>query len=109
MYEQLANLKSIHLNYWLIPKSFFKTLTESFSGTLYCPNLTTIITSGIPGDEMRSFIAMRAMARIPIKRLVMNKRDALTEEDKGWLRENVQSFEGSGWDREHGIEMDMQY
>jgi hypothetical protein len=94
MYDQLTNLKSLNLNCELIHKSMLTTLMESFSGTLYCPNLTTIITSGISGQQMKSFIAARAIARIPIERIAMTcDRDALDEEIERWLRENVQSFE----------------
>jgi hypothetical protein len=97
MYEQLTNLESIYLDSISTDRLFLTTLIESFSGTLYCPNLTKITTRAIPGDEMRSFIAMRGMARIPVKRLAMNEHDALNEEDERWLRENVQSFGRFRW------------
>jgi hypothetical protein len=93
MYEQLTNLKSINVNCSVIHKAFFTTLMEPFSGTLYCPNLTAIITSRIPGHQMRSFVEARAAAGIPIKRIVMTKADHVNEEDERWLRENVQTFQ----------------
>jgi hypothetical protein len=48
------------------------------------------------------------MARIPIKRMVMDKGDALNEKEEGWLRENVQSFERLDWDMADEIDMDVQ-
>jgi hypothetical protein len=56
VYAQLVNLKSIYLECESesegITGSFFTTFMKSFPGVLYCPNLTTIITSGISGEEM---------------------------------------------------------
>jgi F-box-like len=92
MYEQLTNLESICLHCKYIQKYFFTALMESLSGAMYCPNLTTIITSGISGPEMRSFVAVRAMARIPVKRIVMREDEALSDEDERWLREHVHAF-----------------
>jgi hypothetical protein len=68
-YEQLTNLKSICLNWRTINQSFITTLMAPFSGSLYCPNLTAIITLGIPGEMMSSFVAAREIAGIPIKRI----------------------------------------
>lgn len=122
MYEQLANLKSLHLNCSFVDVAFFEKLMSppppsthsdvaSPATQMYCPNLTTITTSGIRGKLMKDFVEARKAAGFPIKTVAMSESDKVREKDEKWLRRNVQSFEyfessdtdddpSEGWDHE---------
>ena len=60
---------------------------------LYCPNLTSIYTTGIDGRQMKSFVEARSKGGVPLKRVGMSDDDEVDEREEKWLKENVEEVE----------------
>ncbi|KAJ3747298.1 hypothetical protein DFH05DRAFT_1540934 [Lentinula detonsa] len=117
MLEQLVNLKSICLNCAGDEDEFFERLKElkptpSESGptqsVVFCPHLTTLMTTGVDGSAMRNFVEVRKQGGAPLSKVSMSEEDDLDEKEETWLREHLDEldfFEPS--DSEEEIEMEI--
>ncbi|KAJ4000408.1 hypothetical protein F5050DRAFT_1731399 [Lentinula boryana] len=120
MLEQLVNLKSICLNCVGDEEEFFERLMElkpssssSESGqtqsVVFCPHLTTLMTTGIDGSVMRNFVEVRKQGGAPLSKVSMSEEDDLDEREETWLREHLDEldfFEPSDSEEEIEVEID---
>ncbi|KAI0785268.1 hypothetical protein C8Q75DRAFT_776626 [Abortiporus biennis] len=60
---------------------------------LYLPKLEVLVTTGLNGQEMRKLVEHRKTARFPLKRVLMNGEDEVSEEDQAWLSKELDTFE----------------
>lgn len=97
--DQLAALQSLNLNcagdeeelfFDLLWQPLGQSATQSKT---YCPNLNTIWTSGIYGQQMKTLIEKRQAAGVPIKRVFMNQDDDVGEKEEKWIKDHVETFE----------------
>lgn len=96
VFEQLAGLRTLNLNCSgeEEEKFFNRLMKASSTGTkLYCPNLHTIITTGIEGARVKAFVEARRAAGVPIKKVLMSEEDAIDEKEENWLRAHVDELE----------------
>jgi F-box-like len=94
--DQLAGLQSLNLNCQGEEEELFFDLLcrlRSKSKTPYCPNLHTIWTTGIHGRQMKTFIEMRRVAGMPIKRVGMSQQDEIGEREESWIKDHVETLE----------------
>ncbi|KAJ8080619.1 hypothetical protein PM082_017453 [Marasmius tenuissimus] len=103
MLEQLVNLKLFNLNccdedeveFFNLLKKLKPQAAKSETGptVLYCPNLTSIYTTGIRGKQMKSFVEARRQGGVPLKRVGMSDDDEVDEREEKWLKDNVEEVE----------------
>ncbi|KAH0586359.1 hypothetical protein H2248_007600 [Termitomyces sp. 'cryptogamus'] len=103
MLGQLTGLKSINIkclnehDQEIYSQLFPTTVTEDGSTSqkqkIYCPNLHTITSTGIPGYDLRLLVEARKAAGVPIRRVMMSDEDDIGEEEIKWFRENVEELD----------------
>lgn len=105
MLEQLNHLQVLNLNVVSEQEEvFFDKLAAPISlstvdcvmaGKLswYCPNLKTILTTGIHGARMKEFVEARRIAGVPLAKVSMSEEDHVDEKDEKWLRNHLESLE----------------
>lgn len=100
--EQSVNLKSIWLNCTGDEDEFFQRLMElkstpSEAGTtqsvVFCPHLTTLMTTGIDGPAMRKFVEARRLGGAPLSKVSMSDDDVLEDKEERWLRAHLDELE----------------
>ncbi|KAI0354955.1 hypothetical protein OH77DRAFT_1425564 [Trametes cingulata] len=119
-YRQLENLTALNLNvayldeYWvdlLFPQELPAASGSgsagggSAPGELLLPRLETLTTTGVDGGKMRELVAARAARGRPLKTLLMNQEDDVTQEDEEWLGTHVERFEYFEGSDEEDVEM----
>ncbi|KZV62201.1 hypothetical protein PENSPDRAFT_758880 [Peniophora sp. CONT] len=84
--------------------------------TLTMPLLTSLTIMGVDGELVRSLVHARKAAGAPLTTLMVERGDALDEEDEVWLRGNVEEFgyyddsddeDVEEFDVGEGVEVDM--
>jgi hypothetical protein len=95
--DQLARLQSLNLNcgeeeifFDLLWRPLAQSVTPSKT---YCPNLHTIWTSGILGQQMKRLIETRKAAGVPIKRVFMSQQDEVGGREEKWIKDHVETLE----------------
>jgi len=95
-YAALANLASLNLNCYHLPRHFFLFLfpyvrnTDEYEGC-YLPKLETLSTSGVDGDEMRALLRQRI--EVPLKHVLMDSAADVDVEEEAWIRGRVETFD----------------
>jgi len=95
-YAALANLASLNLNCYHLPRHFFQFLfpcvrnTDEYEGC-YLPKLETLSTSGIDGGEMRALLRQRI--EVPLKHVLMDSAADVDVEEEAWIRGKVETFD----------------
>lgn len=99
LFDQLSGLHSINLNCLGDEEELFfelllrPTIRSIPSLKTYCPNLNSIWTSGITGEQMKKLIDTRKAAGVPIKRVFMSSQDTPSARDEKWIKDHVESLE----------------
>ncbi|KAI0335912.1 hypothetical protein GY45DRAFT_1267392 [Cubamyces sp. BRFM 1775] len=119
-YRQLDSLVALNLNvgylaeYWidlLFPQpdsgsNSSSSSTSTSGGELYLPRLESLTTTGVDGARMRELVEARAARGRPLKTVLMNQDDDVTDEDEDWLGKHVDRFEYfEGSDEEEDVDM----
>lgn len=100
--EQCVNLNSIWLNCTGDEEEFFQRLMElkptpSEAGTkqsvVFCPNLTTLMTTGVDGPAMKKFVEARRQGGAPLSKVSMSDDDDLEDKEERWLRDHLDELE----------------
>jgi hypothetical protein len=118
LFDQLSGLQSINLNclgdeeelfFELLCRPTVRSVPTSLK--TYCPNLNSIWTTGITGEQMKHLITIRKATSVPIKRVFMSSQDTPHVRDERWIKEHVESleyFEASDSEEEiTEVDMDM--
>jgi hypothetical protein len=111
--DQLAGLHTLNLNCTGEEEEIFfdllwrPSVQSATPPKVYCPNLHTISTTGVYGQQMKKFIEARQAAGVPIRKVFMSQGDEVTDSQTQWIKDHVEAlefFEPS--DEEEYIEMD---
>ncbi|GBE84943.1 hypothetical protein SCP_0701250 [Sparassis crispa] len=104
-YGALANVISLNLNFAWIGKGWYRFLLDPFHMSrptaeaatdrplAFCPQLTTLICTGLNGGELRDLVEARRAAGVPLQRLFVNREDYVEVETTAWLRAEVVVYE----------------
>ena len=101
-YRQLENVTALNLNMLYLGDGWFDLLYPQgppgthvvvATGEVLLPRLETLTCTGIDGRRMCELVQMRALAGRPVRRVLMNQDDDVTEEDEEWLGEHLDKFE----------------
>ncbi|KAI0372148.1 hypothetical protein BV20DRAFT_978386 [Pilatotrama ljubarskyi] len=102
-YRQLEKLTALNLNVAYLDGFWVDLLfpqeppagggSGAPPGELLLPRLETLTTTGVDGAKMRELVEARAARGRPLKTLLMNQEDDVTEEDEEWLGKHVERFE----------------
>jgi hypothetical protein len=97
--DQLVGLQTLNLNCTGEEEEmFFELLWRPLAPIagppkIYCPNLHTIWTIGVVGEQMKTFIEARKAAGVPIKKVFMSEDDEVDDNQTQWIREHVEALE----------------
>ncbi|RPD62441.1 hypothetical protein L226DRAFT_332015 [Lentinus tigrinus ALCF2SS1-7] len=104
-YRQLENVTALNLNMMYLGDGWFDLLfpkhaaAPALANTLLgasevlLPRLETLTCTGIDGGRMRELVRLRAACGRPVKKVLMNQDDDVSEEDELWLGEHLEKFE----------------
>ncbi|RDX53337.1 hypothetical protein OH76DRAFT_1399232 [Lentinus brumalis] len=104
-YRQLEKVVALNLNMLFLGDGWFDLLYPKDpaapalanellgAGELLLPRLETLTCTGVDGARMRELVSLRAAHGKPVKKVLMNQDDDVSEEDEQWLGEHLEKFE----------------
>ncbi|KAF7299092.1 hypothetical protein MIND_00857500 [Mycena indigotica] len=93
---QLDSLKRMDLNCAGEEERFFHRLFKAqpnAKSPLYCPKLEGVRVAGKEGSDLKKLVIARKAMGVPLKQVLICRRDYVSPRDDKWLRENVETLE----------------
>jgi len=91
LYDELVNLKTLHLSMTHLPRRFLEALL--FPSCTVLPALETIYISDVDGEELRLLVTQRKDWGLPLKTVYTEESPDIDPDDVAWLRANLDKFE----------------
>ena len=108
-YRQLGRLTSLNLNMLYLDDDPWIALlhpqpaggegmgegagTTGAPDVLLLPRLERLTTTGVDGDRVRALVEARLEGGAPLKEVLMNQEDYVSDEDEEWLAAHLERFE----------------
>ncbi|KAH9841547.1 uncharacterized protein C8Q71DRAFT_737579 [Rhodofomes roseus] len=103
VYATLTNLQTLSLDFetrgMVLSRGWYDVLTTQWESIANAneepllPQLQALKLIGLSGKDMRHLIEVRAATRRPVRQVYVYEENDLAQEDKSWIKHNVDTFE----------------